>query len=48
MKDQKDNSPKSEQKSYLDKLETATPTQASQSIIAKIMQLLTRTTNSGQ
>jgi len=40
MKDKKDTSPKPEAKSYFDKLETATPTQVSQSIIAKIVQEL--------
>lgn len=37
MKDQKDNSPKPEARSYIEKLETATPTTVSQSIIAKIL-----------
>ena len=37
MKDHKDSTPKPEVKSFLDKLETATPSQVSQSIIAKIL-----------
>lgn len=40
MKDHKDNSPKPEAKSFFEKIETATPTQVSQSIIAKILQEL--------
>lgn len=40
MKDQKDTTPKTEGKTYLERLETATPAQASQSIIAKILQKL--------
>ena len=40
MKDQKDQQPQAESQSYLDKLEQATPTQVSQSIIAKILQKL--------
>ncbi|MBP9670565.1 hypothetical protein KBD75_04155 [Candidatus Woesebacteria bacterium] len=40
MKDQKDQSPKAETQSYFEKLETATPTQVAQSVIAKILQKL--------
>ena len=40
MKDQKDQQPQSESQSYFEKLETATPTQVSQSIIAKILKKL--------
>lgn len=40
MKDKKDQQPQPESQSYLDKLEQATPTQVSQSIIAKILQKL--------
>lgn len=38
MKDQKDQVKQPETQSYLDKLETATPTQASQSLAAQVMQ----------
>ena len=40
MKDKKDQSPQPESQSYFEKLETATPTQVAQSIIAKILQKL--------
>lgn len=40
MKDKKDSFHKPEAKSYFEKLETATSTQVSQSIIAKILQEL--------
>lgn len=40
MKDKKDQSPQSESQSYFEKLETATPTQVAQSVIAKILQKL--------
>lgn len=40
MKDQKDQQPQVESQSYFEKLETATPAQVSQSIIAKILKKL--------
>ena len=40
MKDQKDLAPQPEAQSYFEKLETATPTQVSQSVVAQIMQQL--------
>ncbi len=40
MKDQKDLAPQAESQSYFEKLETATPAQVSQSVIAQIMQQL--------
>lgn len=40
MKDHKDQPPKTESQSYFEKLETATPTQVAQSIIAKILKKL--------
>lgn len=40
MKDHKDLAPQAESQSYFEKLETATPTQVSQSIIAKILKKL--------
>ncbi len=42
MKDRKDQQPKVESQSYFEKLETANPIQASQSIVAKIMQQLAK------
>ena len=45
MKDNKDSSPKPEAKSFFEKLETATPAAASQSIIAKILQELKKLKN---
>jgi hypothetical protein len=46
MKDQKDSLAKPEAKSFFEKLETATPTAVSQSIIAKILQELKKLKNS--
>ena len=40
MKDHKDLAPQAESQSYFEKLETATPTQVSQSVVAQIMQQL--------
>ena len=40
MKDQKDLAPQVESQTYFEKLETATPAQVSQSVIAQIMQQL--------
>jgi len=37
MKDRKDTQPKAEAKTFFEKLETATPIQVSQSIIAQIL-----------
>lgn len=37
MKDHKDTSPKLEAKTFFEKIETATPTQVSQSIVAQIL-----------
>lgn len=42
MKDHKDQQPPAESQSYLEKLETATPTQVAGSIIAKIIQQLAK------
>ncbi len=43
MKDHKDTQPKVETKTFMEKLETATPTQVAQSIIAQVVQKIKHT-----